>query len=217
MLPVKQNLGEKLINDYLFATKRYIDDKGMHVHGNVLTRDLSSPRLKTQALSTAAMSFMFAAIGAPGIAAVNAITLPANLLVAWAINIQPDRKKEPKYYFDTAPQRKTPLTDEAIIKDLSVNMSAMKMRLLFSTALYSTFAIGAYSLMLQTEAARMAPVMIAVNASLAIARGTNIVGDWWRSKMALDGKWNVLTTRPEAETAPQRQSAFSTAPEPNHR
>jgi hypothetical protein len=212
MLPVKQNLGEKLLNDYLFATSRYINDRGMHVHGNVLSRDLSSPRLKTQALSTAAMSFMFAAAGAPGLAVVNALVLPANLITSWAINIHSDRKLEPKYYFDTAPQRKTPLKNEAIIRDLSFNISAMKMRLLFTTALYSTFAAGTYALVSHYGAAPLAPVMIAVNASLAIARGTDIVGDAWRSKMALDGKWNILTKKPEAETVTHRAAEFAPSP-----
>lgn len=215
MMPKKQSTGEKLMNDYLFATSRYIDDKGLNALGPVVARDLSSPRLKTEALSTAAMSFMFAALGSPTLALVNTIALPVNLITSWAMHIQSERKNEPYYYFDTLPQRKIPLTDEGIIHDLQKKMSSLKARLLFSTALYSTFAAITYSYSAQTEAAPLAPVMIAMNASFAIARGTDVVGDWWRSKMALEGKWNVLTSRPEAETAPQRQNTYSTAPQPD--
>lgn len=212
------NQHEKLLNDYLFAPARYLDKNGHAVDSNRLHKFVSAPETKAGIFFSATTAFALAAIGAGPFSFTPLIAgaVYTTLNIVDPPDIFNPVKNVPDYYFDTAPEESLPIGDPDVLLDLLYKRDSLKIRLLASTsslAIAGPILYGIYHLvgMDPTSNLKMTSLAVAVSAAVNF---TSRIATAWRAAQALDGNWNILTQKPDAEIAREETPVLSPAPMP---
>ncbi len=194
---------DKLKNDWIYATSRYIDDQGFIAHGNRLGKFLSSPLLKKTVLLGGASTLGFAALNEPAMAVgctIKAIIWPT--MLATTIAIKDKLLKRPEFYFDTKPENQMPVND---VKVLWTLQNDRRIESSFMPAAAGLF-IGVTATAAMSQGQEL--LAGATGAAISLLHIYNTFsGRAYRAEKVLSGEWNVVKEKPEPEKRTSAQYA----------
>jgi len=201
------SLATRLLNDYLFATSKYLDSAGNKQDASPPEKIFSAPEAKIGMLAAASTGLGLAA-GGHMVESLSAVFDATMVVSATMIkNIRHDATVPREFYFDTQPETKIGISDPVIYALLKTDHKNLKSKFLSSTM---------WAAVPTVTAAILAPPLLPAMLALAVPLYANfVVGDvgrWWRADHALKGKWNVLTHIPMPDTEPATDAAEFPAP-----
>lgn len=210
-------IADKFMNDWVYATSRYIDDKGYVAPGNRLEKFLSAPLFKKSVLLGGASTLGFVALNdqtMAATAAANAIIWPC--LHSGALAVKDKLFNRPEFYFDTKPDRKIPVDNSEILHTLHDDKRFPPTFTLGAAGIIAGLVTGnviVNLLGISTTSASSILTHSTITAMSLLHVYNSYAGRVYRAEKALNGEWNVLKENPEHKKTTQAQPETILMPE----
>ncbi len=194
----------QLLNNYLFAPARYLDNVGHVAHGGTLKKTFAAAETKAGMLTAACFVAAFTLAGDDK--SKNDTLKTAGIYLAAQALVTRIRSTSQggRYYFDTQPDTPPTMPKASILLDLNKSITKAPSKIASDVVFWG--ALGGGSIVLLGSNVTQVSTYAAV---ACVAEVTNTLSKAWCANEALEGNWAVLESKPPKE--PKKELAIAKA------